>query len=91
MTDERDSGESYGDQDDINAYIPQLPNSVFTFPLIAADLANFEGKYLGWKDPMLSYEFYNMHKDVEGLGYDGDTPVLSRVYQYTAKKGENDL
>jgi hypothetical protein len=82
-TEERDSGESYSDQEGINAYIPQISSPTFVFPLIASDLSKFDGKYVGWKDPILSYEFYNMRKDVEALCYSGDSPVLSSVYQYT--------
>lgn len=83
---ERDTGKSYSDQKRIQAYVPQCPNANFAFPLIGADLSTFQGQYVGWRDPMLDYEFYNLDKDVAALGYTGDTPVLSRVHQYFEKK-----
>lgn len=80
-TTERDSGESYSDQEEMEAYIPQIPDPNFSFPLIGADLSHFSGKFCGWRDPMKDYSAYSLSQDVEALG---STPgeCLSIVKQY---------
>jgi hypothetical protein len=66
-TTERDSGQPFQSIKDMQAYIPQIPNADFSFPLIGADLSTFDGKYVGWYDHLLDYEFYDLSRDVRVL------------------------
>jgi hypothetical protein len=66
-TTERDSGQPFQSIKDMQAYIPQMPNADFSFPLIGADLSTFDGKYVGWYDHLLDYEFYDLSRDVRVL------------------------
>jgi hypothetical protein len=74
----------------MQAYIPQIPNANFSFPLIGADLSTFKGRYVGWYDHMLDYGFYDLSQDVTvllGGNTDGRDNInacccLSQVRQY---------
>jgi hypothetical protein len=52
--------------------------------LIAAGPDHFEGRFMGWNDPIMDYDNYDLSADVEALlGYKkGNNSVLSRVRQY---------
>jgi hypothetical protein len=86
-TEERDSGESFTKQEKITAYIPQVSNRNFAFPLIAADLSTFGRQHLGWEDPVVDHSYYNLQEDVVALDAAAATSkaILSRVYQYETK------
>ena len=87
-TDERDSGESYSKQKKISAYIPQVHHRSFAFPLIAADLTKFDSQHLGWEDPFLKHEYYNLQDDIVALDpatAATEKAILSRVYQYESR------
>ena len=84
---ERDSGESFSQQQGIKAYIPQVNHRSLSFPLIAADLSKFDGRHLGWEDPIVKYDYYNLYDDVVALDPEAAAtkPILSRVQHYVSK------
>ena len=82
MTTERDSGERYSAQEHINAYVPQVANRKFSYPLLACGGVNeMNRNNIGWKDPVHSHDFYDMSNDVAFLsnGKPPDFPVLSTI------------
>jgi hypothetical protein len=87
-TTERDSGESFSKQKHISAYIPQVHQRHFAFPLIAADLSTFDGQHLGWNDPFLDHGYYNLQDDIDALDPNAvatNKPLLSRVVHFDSK------
>ena len=83
-TDEVDSGKSYCDQSNIEAYIPQIRHNSFEYPLMACIGIDMDINHIGWRDPVRDHEFYNLKSAVDYLR-DEQThfPVLSIVKQYT--------
>lgn len=82
MTTERDSGESFTEQEHINAYVPQVENRRFSYPLLACDGVNrINHNNIGWTDPVHSHDFYDMSNDVAFLlnGKPPARPVLSSI------------
>ena len=79
MTTERDSGEIFSAQEHINAYVPQVANRKFSYPLLACDGVNkMNQNNIGWTDPVHSHDFYDMSNDVAFLS-NGKPPESSRV------------
>lgn len=64
---ERDSGERFSSQHRIKAYVPQVPDPSFRFPLIACDLSGIDPKNIGWIDPLRSQSYYSLDQDVQFL------------------------
>ena len=99
-TTERDSGETFSSQAKISGYIPQLPHAKFSFPFVAVhdgSSSAFSNRYIGWQDPVLGHENYQLDVDVnfllaaeEGVGSRTNAAVLSRVRQYNTSEKNAD-
>lgn len=92
MTTERDSGEKFTAQEHIKAYVPQVPNSQFSYPLLACDgVSEMNEDNIGWIDPVRSHDFYDMSTDVTFLrkGKTLDRPVLSTVMYWKEQQLTN--
>merc|ERR1712080_493464 len=65
----RDMGIHYSTVDCIDAYIPQVKSSLFSYPLLACGVKHLgESKQLiNWVDPHQGYDFYSLVKDVEEI------------------------
>jgi len=88
MTTERDSGEPFSEQSHINAYVPQVSNRKFSYPLLACDgIKKINQNNIGWTDPVHSHDFYDMSNDVAFLLNDKlpYRPVLSTIKYWSTK------
>jgi len=51
---------------EIYAYIPQVIDEYFQYPLLACDLDNIDDNLIYWEDGERSYDYWNMIYDVPG-------------------------
>jgi hypothetical protein len=51
----------------INGYVPQVQSAVFSYPLLACNIAGINEDLLEWKDPSRPHSFYDLTKDAEML------------------------
>lgn len=89
MTTERDSGETFSDQEHIKAYVPQVSNRKFSYPLLTCNgIGSMNQSNIGWSDPVHSHDFYDMSNDVAFLtqGKSPTRPVLSTIGYYAKAK-----
>jgi len=87
---ERDSGETYTSQPHIKAYIPQVSNKNFLYPLILSDITNIDSNHIGWTDPTHNHFYYDVSNDVIFLHSNvKKSSVLSSVTYWRPKETTN--
>jgi len=84
-TSERDSGQRFDAQEKISAYVPNVVNNRFLFPLLATDVRSVADKNIGWVDPTKHYTFYDLSRNVREMGFEG-SKVLSTVEHFPASE-----
>ncbi len=81
--DGRDQGKNFHEvihTQEVQAYIPQIIENGFEYPLIACDIDEIEESLLGWNDHLYGFSRHNLTNDVkEILGDDLHKPIFSIV------------
>ena len=78
--------------DGVTAYIPQLRENGFEYPLIACDIASIDHDLIGWRDSRYGFEPHNLTKDFEEVLGKSDNSsenrnIFSIVKYWPAKNG----
>jgi hypothetical protein len=60
-----DQGINFSDVPSISSYVPQVESSVFSYPLLAANIDHIDSDLLDWNDPDRPHAFYDLTKDAE--------------------------
>jgi hypothetical protein len=62
-----DMGVNLSDVISMNSYVPQISSPVFSYPLLASNIDNFDIGLLDWTDPDRPHSYYDLTKDAEVL------------------------
>lgn len=60
-----DQGIHFSEVPSISSYVPQIESSVFSYPLLAANIDKIDSELLDWNDPDRPHAFYDLTKDAE--------------------------
>lgn len=65
----KDMGIDFSFVQTILAYVPQVQDPSYAYPLLACDIDDIEERFIGWKDPDNNFDFHNLIYDVpyEGM------------------------
>ena len=77
--------------DGVSAYIPQLRENGFEYPLIACELESIDHDLVGWRDHRHGYEPHNLTNDVKeifGESYDVSKKIFSIVKYWTPQNSK---
>jgi hypothetical protein len=77
-----DMGIDFSDVPSMSIYVPQVSTTVFSYPLLAANIDNIDCELLEWTDPDRPHSYYDLTKDAEVLlrGKEfGDNIVFSQI------------
>mmetsp|Transcript_2051 Transcript_2051/g.3256 ORF Transcript_2051/g.3256 Transcript_2051/m.3256 type:complete len:974 (-) Transcript_2051:276-3197(-) len=73
----------------ISAYVPQVVDDEFNFPLLACKIDCIDPRLIGWSDPLRPHDFWNLiHEfpaDLEEKARNEEQPILSIVKHYPPK------
>lgn len=58
---------NFSNVDVISAYIPQVKNENFLYPLIACDVEHIDNELFDWNDPDRPFSYYSVVKDAKRL------------------------
>ena len=78
--------------DGVNAYIPQLRENGFEYPLIACDVDSIDHDLFGWRDNLNGFEPHNLTNDLkEILGTSNvEKTIFSIVKYWPQRKNDGD-
>lgn len=79
----RDQNIDFSCVDACYAYVPQLVNSNFEYPLLICDISSLDTKLISWSDPIHGYENWNITHDVPRKKTSRDDP-------HSYRNGTND-
>jgi len=79
----------------IRAYVPQLKEKGFDYPIILCDICDINPNLLGWKDPFNGYEPHNITNDLSQILKEYQLPkdkkVFSIIKQYPALSSNSQM
>jgi len=52
---------------EMHAYVPQIREATFSYPLLACDLQDFDEELIGWKDPFRGHAAHNLANDAYSI------------------------
>lgn len=69
--------------DEVNAYIPEVRENGFVYPLLACDISNIDQNLMAWKDKSRGYAYHNLMDDFyQVIQCKPLHPVFSTVTQF---------
>ena len=72
--------ENFSNVSVISAYIPQVLNDDFIYPLIACDVDHIGEELYDWNDPERDYSYYSVISDAKQLLKNQPNANISRVF-----------
>ncbi len=77
--------------EEVQAYIPQIIENGFEYPLIACDISDIEECLLGWHDHIYGFGRHNLTNDLkEIMGDSFQNPVFSTVKYWPQQNSDLD-
>lgn len=84
-----DQGINYSVVPSISAYVPQVVDDNFNFPLLACKVDSIDPKLIGWSDPLRTHDAWNLihdfPNDLEEKARSEKQPILSIMKHYPPK------
>ena len=76
---------------DSGAYVPQIRDPDFIFPLIAVDVKDIPQKYIGWQGEEGDHEFFNLMNDIPEEVSKTDRDNLISIVKYYPPPPMNEM